>query len=128
VPERSSRRGPARIALNIDALVLDELPREGRAAVVAAVERALARLVAEHGLPPTRRGDGRIAPPARAESPTETAEQIGERVARAVYAALEHARPAAATGAEGLGLRLQSANSRSPLQGASEPGRTGPTE
>lgn len=99
-----------RLDLTIDRLVLDGLPQGGREAVVAAVERALARLIAQGGV---------LGQEGRSRGATQTsAEAIGEQVAQAVYAALV-ARQSTGAGLTGF---------RASTRPASQPGPTSPSD
>lgn len=82
---------PQAIEVHIETLVLHGFPPEQRHAIAAAVEAALAALVAERGVPPAWTGGGEtplldggqfeVAPAARPEA-------IGAQVAQAVYGGL----------------------------------------
>jgi hypothetical protein len=77
--------------LRIDALVVDGLPVADRAALGAAVERELARLIAEQGVPPAlARGEGIASLAGRrfTASPGMDPAALGARIAGAVYGGL----------------------------------------
>jgi len=92
----------SRIDVHIDALVLDRATSADPAAVAAALESELGRLVGEHGLPGVQRHDGRpvlpgggrrqhgseqaTADPARAGAPG--ADALGAAAAAAIHGAL----------------------------------------
>ncbi|HEX5503432.1 MAG TPA: hypothetical protein VFW96_12475 [Thermomicrobiales bacterium] len=77
------------VELRIEELVLHGFAPGDRAPLGAAVERELARLFAERGVPPALLGGGEIA---RLDAGSFTAERgveaTGARVARAVYGGL----------------------------------------
>ena len=88
--ERQETTRPA-IELRIEELVLHGFAPGDRHRVGAAVERELARLLAERGLPPglVRGADlSRLDGGSFAVAPGAGAEAIGARVARAVYGRL----------------------------------------
>jgi len=79
----------ANIELQIEELVLHDLPYDQRHRVAAAIEQALTRLLAEHGLPA---GFQEGMPPLSAApvgvNPRLSAESIGQQVAQSVYVQL----------------------------------------
>lgn len=79
----------ANIELQIEELILHDLPYDQRHRVAAAIEQALTRLLAERGLPPGFQGE---MPPLHAApvtvNPRLSAESIGRQVAQSVYAQL----------------------------------------
>jgi hypothetical protein len=80
------------IVLHIDELLLHGFPSgAARGEIGAAVERELARLLAEHGLPPAlERGHtlGRLNGGSFEVAPNSSPEAIGAQIAQAVYHAL----------------------------------------
>jgi hypothetical protein len=78
--------------VEIEEIVLQGYPLADRRAVARAVERELARLFAERGLPPELAGGGDI-PHIDAggfeASPQSGGEEIGAQVARSVYGGLK---------------------------------------
>ena len=84
----------ANIELQIEELILHDLPYDQRHRVAAAIEQALTRLLAERGLPA---GFAEDMPPLRAApvgvNPRLSAESMGQQVAQSVYAQLTSVAP-----------------------------------
>jgi hypothetical protein len=85
---------PARVELRIGRLVLHGFPPAARKPIGRAVERELARLLAEQGAPPALgRGGGGAVPGVDGGAfellPGERPDAAGVRIARAIYGALE---------------------------------------
>lgn len=87
---------PTDIELHIEELLLDGFPRDDRAAIAAALQQELTRLLTEEGIPRSlyatlKAGQGgqvevgRLNASAREISPTQKAETIGSQIARSVY-------------------------------------------
>jgi hypothetical protein len=93
-PERP-KRTPANIELNIDELVLHGFAPGDRYRIAAAVERELARLFAEHGVPPSLLTGGDLASldgDAFQVVPGAKPDAIGSQVAQSVYGGVSHER------------------------------------
>jgi hypothetical protein len=86
---RPVRAGQANIELQIEELILHDLPYDQRHRVAAAIEQALTRLLAERGAPP---GFAEDMPPIEVGTvrvnPNLTAESMGMQVADSVYGQL----------------------------------------
>ncbi|MCX6028843.1 MAG: hypothetical protein NT169_06025 [Chloroflexi bacterium] len=79
------------VELHIEELVLRGFPPEQRQAIAAAVETALAGLLAERGVPPAWAGGGeapRVDGGQFVVTPAARPEAIGAQVAQAVYGGL----------------------------------------
>jgi len=76
------------LELNIEELVLHDLPGADRDLIAQAVQRELERLFVERGIPPSLEGGGEVA---RLDGgnfearPGSSAEEIGTQVARSLY-------------------------------------------
>jgi len=82
---------PSRLDLRVGELVVDGLPVADRAALGAAVERELARLLAERGVPPSLARGGSVAGLDGGRftaAPGADPVALGIRIARAVYGGL----------------------------------------
>ena len=92
---RREQRGaaPARVDLCIDELVLHGVAARDRHRAADAIERELARLIADHGVPPGLAGGSIDDAPAPAVVMPRGArpEQLGREVALAIYRALASA-------------------------------------
>lgn len=83
------RHERANIELQIEELILHDLPYDQRHRVAAAVEEALTRLLAEHGVPSGfQEGMPSIDVGTVVVSPNLTAESIGVQVAGSIYGQL----------------------------------------
>jgi hypothetical protein len=82
---RRARPGPERITVDVETLVLDDVPAGQRARVVAVFERELVRLLRERGPEETSRGAVRAGPELPAGG---TPERLGVALARSVHGAL----------------------------------------
>jgi hypothetical protein len=92
---------PANVELQIEELVLHGLPYDQRHRVAAAVERELARLLQEQGVPAGWEGLLSLSPGPVAVNPRLSAETIGQQVALAVYGYQGNHPPAAGAAAGG---------------------------
>jgi hypothetical protein len=77
--------GPERITVDVETLVLDDVPPGQRARVVAEFERELVRLLRERGPGESFRGAVRAGPEVPAGGPPE---RLGLALARSVHSAL----------------------------------------
>lgn len=77
-----------RVDLRIDELVLDGVAARDRHRVADAIERELARLIADRGLPPALRSADEPRAPAIVVTAGARPDDLGKSVAAAIYGAL----------------------------------------
>jgi hypothetical protein len=78
----------ANIDLQIEELILHDLPYDQRHRVAAAIEQALTRLLAESGAPDGWAGREPVTPGPITVNPRLSAEVIGMQVANSIYGQL----------------------------------------
>jgi hypothetical protein len=84
-------RRPGKVDLTLGTLVLEEVPRHHRHRVAAALERELARLLAERGVPGVLQRSG-VVPRLQAgemkTTPADSASELGRRIAHSLHGGL----------------------------------------
>jgi hypothetical protein len=102
-----------RVELHIDELILEGVPNSQRQQVAAAIEQALAALVAEQGVPPAWAQGSSLAALTQQVQPGSQPEVIGLQVAQAILGNINGAsQPVQSSGTNAAGMSARNRSIR----------------